>query len=64
MKVYTLEEKDYSDLEETLECIMHKAKKFLAKMEEGEFGSRNWGSRKHWDDDEEYDWKIKKGYRY
>ena len=37
MRVYTLQENDYSDLEETLECIMHKAKKFLAKMEEGEF---------------------------
>ena len=60
MKVYTLQETDYSDLEETLECIMHKAKKFLAKMEDGEFGSRNYGS-KDWDD---YDWKIRKGSRY
>lgn len=60
MKVYTLQEHDYSELEDTLECIMAKAKKFLAKMEEGEFGSR----KRHWDEEDEYDWKIKKGYRY
>ena len=40
---------------------MHKAKKFLAKMEEGEFGSRNYGSRGYEDD---YDWKLKRGNRY
>lgn len=62
MRVYTLQENDYSDLEETLECIMHKAKKFLAKMEEGEFGSRNYGSRGYTEDD--YDWKLKRGSRY
>jgi hypothetical protein len=62
MRVYTLQENDYSDLEETLECIMHKAKKFLAKMEEGEFGSRNYGSRGYMEDD--YDWKLKRGSRY
>jgi hypothetical protein len=38
---------------------MHKAKKFLAKMEEGEFGSR-----RGWRDEDDYDWKVKKGYRY
>lgn len=62
MRVYTLQENDYSDLEETLECIMHKAKKFLAKMEEGEFGSRNYGSKGYMEDD--YDWKLKRGSRY
>lgn len=61
MRVYTLQENDYSDLEETLECIMHKAKKFLAKMEEGEFGSRN--QRMRYEDDD-YDWKLKRGSRY
>ena len=63
MRVYTLQENDYSDLEETLEYIMHKAKKFLAKMEEGEFDpSKNYGSRGYMGDD--YDWKLKRGYRY
>lgn len=63
MRVYTLQENDYSDLEETLECIMHKAKKFLAKMGEGEFdSSKNYGSRGYMEDD--YDWKLKRGYRY
>ena len=42
---------------------MHKAKKFLAKMEEGEFDpSKNYGSRGYMGDD--YDWKLKRGYRY
>lgn len=62
MRVYTLQENDYSDLEESLECIMHKAKKFLQKMESGEFGSRK--HRGYDDDDEDYDWKIKRGNRY
>lgn len=62
MKVYTLQENDYSELEESLECIMDKAKKFLHKMESGEFGSRK---RRYYDDEEDdYDWKVKKGYRY
>lgn len=59
MKIYTLQETDYSELEDTLECIMHKAKKFLTKMEEGEFGSK-----RGWKDEDDYDWKIRKGYRY
>ena len=59
MKVYTLEEKDYSDLEESLECIIKKAEKFLRKMESGSFENRmGWKYR----EDDEYDWKIKKGY--
>lgn len=61
MKVYTLQETDYSDLEETLECIMHKAKKWLQRMEENEFGSRK--RYKDYEDDD-YDWRIKKGNRY
>lgn len=61
MKVYTLQEHDYSELEESLECIMNKAKKFLQKMEDGEFGSRR---HRGYDDEDDYDWKIKKGYRY
>lgn len=60
MRVYTIQESDYSDLEENLECIIEKAKKFLKKMEHsGEYGSRN---RDYEDDD--YDWKIKRGSRY
>ena len=59
MKIYSIEEKDYSDLEESLECIVAKAKKLLKKMENGDFGSRN-----RYDDDDDYDWKIKKGSRY
>lgn len=60
MKVYTIQETDYENLEESLECIMEKAKKFLAKMNSGEFGMRK-HSRGDWDDEEDdYDWKIKK----
>lgn len=60
MKVYTLQETDYSDLEESLECIMHKAKKFLEKMESGDFGSRR-GMGWRDEEDDDYDWKVKKG---
>lgn len=59
MKVYTIEEYDYNELEETLECMIDKAKDFLRKMDMSEMGYRN---RMGWrDEDDDYDWKIKKG---
>lgn len=66
MRVYTIQESDYSDLEENLECVIEKAKKFLKKMEHSsEYGSRNYGSRnRDYEEDDDYDWKIKKGSRY
>ena len=61
MKVYSIQETDYENLEESLECIMEKAKKLLTKMTSGEFGTRK-RSRNDWEDEEDdYDWKIKKG---
>lgn len=59
MKTYVIEEEKYSELEEWVEKIVDCGKKLLHKMEEGEFGSRM-GRRDYEDDD--YDWKLKKGY--
>ena len=64
MKVYTLQETDYSDLAESLECIANKAMKFLRKMEDGDFGNRNRMGWRYDDYDDDYDWKVKKGHRY
>lgn len=61
MKVYSIEEKDYEELEEYLEKVVKCGKKLLKAMESGEFGSRN---RHDWDEEDDYDWKIKRGGRY
>ena len=63
MRVYSIEEKDYNELEEYLEKVVKCGKKLLKAMESGEFGSRN---RHHddWDEEDDYDWKIKRGNRY
>jgi hypothetical protein len=60
MKVYTIDEEKYEDLSEFLEMIVSCGKKFLKEMEHGEFGAR----KRHEDDWEDYDYKIKRGGRY
>lgn len=64
MRIYTIEETGYNDLHKVVDkmCDVVKcAKKVLEEVEESEYGSRM-GWRKRYDEDEEdYDWKIKKG---
>jgi hypothetical protein len=60
MKVYTLDEHKYDELSDFLEMVVSCGKKFLKEMEEGEFGAR----KRHEDDWDDYDYKIKRGGRY
>lgn len=69
MRIYTLEESGYEDLSKIVEKMQDTircAKKLLSEVEmSSESGSRM-GWKKKYDDDEDYDdydWKIKKGYR-
>lgn len=65
MKVFTIEETCYNDLEETLGKVMKYGKKLLECMEESELESKGYMGWKRRDDEyEDYDWKIKKGRRY
>lgn len=62
MKVYTLQETDHNEMMDSLECIVKKAHKLIERLEDIDFGSRygsRYGTRR--DEDDEYDWKIKKG---
>lgn len=62
MKVYTIQETEYECLEETLECIVDKAKKLLYKMSSGEFGNKKYSKKSYdedYEDEDDYDWKIK-----
>ena len=61
MRVYSLQEADYNELEEYLEKIVKCGKKLLNMIENNEYGSRN---RHEWDGEDDYDWKIKRGGRY
>lgn len=62
MRVYSIEEKNYTELEEFLKKMVKCGSKILEEMEEGEFASRN---RMGWrDDEDDYDWKLKRGRRY
>lgn len=63
MRVYSIEESNYTELTDFLKKMVKCGKKILEEMEENEFASRN---RMGWRDDEEddYDWKVKKGRRY
>lgn len=67
MRVYSIEETDYSCLTDYIKDVVKCGKMLLQKMESGEYGSRM-GRKYHdeWEDDD-YDWKIKQGtnrYRY
>lgn len=66
MKVYTIEEPDYSELTDYLKDLVKCGKKWVERMEGGEFGARmNRRYRDDYDEDDDYTWKIKKGrYNY
>lgn len=62
MRIYTIEEDGYNNLNKVVEkmCdVVRCAKKVLEEVEESEYNSRMGWRDRHEDD---YDWKIKKGY--
>ena len=61
MKIYTIEENCYEDLTkvvEKMQDVVRCAKKVMEDVEESSMGWKR--SR---EDEEDYDWRIKKGYR-
>lgn len=60
MKMYTIEEDKYEELEEWVERIVACGEKLLNKLQHSEFAMK---SRDEFENDD-YDWKIKKGNRY
>lgn len=61
MRVYSIEEKNYTELEDFLKKMVKCGKKILEEMEEGEFASRNRMGWRDEEDEDDYDWKVKKG---
>lgn len=67
MKIYTIEESCYEDLNgvlEKMQDVVRCAKKVISEIEHTEMGSRK--SKRRYEDDydeeDDYDWRIKKGH--